>query len=213
MSALGRTSREQVVTRRDPIATTLQALELTNGGTLDARLKQGRDPLARPRRPRPRGPRPPALPGRPRPRPHARRAGRRPRAGRLARHARRGPGPPLGRRHAARIPVDRMTTAVTGRDGRTRCPHRTIAIRDLPSTRPETAEAIHAPTRRDFLKTAGAASLARWHARPPAAPGRRHRPQAGRGEGRRRDRPLDGRRDGPRRDLRPQAAHAVRGRG
>ena len=41
MSALGRTSREQVVTRRDPIATTLQALELTNGGTLDARLKQG----------------------------------------------------------------------------------------------------------------------------------------------------------------------------
>jgi hypothetical protein len=41
MSALGRTSREQVVTHRDPIATTLQALELTNGGTLDARLKQG----------------------------------------------------------------------------------------------------------------------------------------------------------------------------
>ena len=41
MLALGRTSREQVVTRRDPIATTLQALELTNGGTLDARLKEG----------------------------------------------------------------------------------------------------------------------------------------------------------------------------
>jgi Protein of unknown function (DUF1549)/Protein of unknown function (DUF1553) len=41
MAALGRTSREQVVTHRDPIATTLQALELTNGGTLDARLKQG----------------------------------------------------------------------------------------------------------------------------------------------------------------------------
>ena len=41
MLALGRTSREQVVTRRDPIATTLQALELTNGGTLDARLKRG----------------------------------------------------------------------------------------------------------------------------------------------------------------------------
>ena len=41
MLALGRTSREQVVTHRDPIATTLQALEMTNGGTLDARLKQG----------------------------------------------------------------------------------------------------------------------------------------------------------------------------
>ena len=41
MSALGRTSREQVVTRRDPIATTLQALELTNGGTLDTRLANG----------------------------------------------------------------------------------------------------------------------------------------------------------------------------
>jgi hypothetical protein len=41
MSALGRTSREQVVTRRDPIATTLQALELTNGTTLDARLRKG----------------------------------------------------------------------------------------------------------------------------------------------------------------------------
>jgi hypothetical protein len=41
MSAMGRTSREQVVTRRDPIATTLQALELTNGTTLDAKLKKG----------------------------------------------------------------------------------------------------------------------------------------------------------------------------
>ncbi len=59
MSALGRTSREQVVTHRDPIATTLQALELTNGGTLDNRLKlgakhwvdqQGRDPEALARR-------------------------------------------------------------------------------------------------------------------------------------------------------------------
>ena len=59
MSALGRTSREQVVTRRDPIATTLQALELTNGGTLDARLnrgakrwidQQGQDPEALTRR-------------------------------------------------------------------------------------------------------------------------------------------------------------------
>ena len=59
MSALGRTSREQVVTHRDPIATTLQALELTNGGTLDNRLKlgakrwvekQGADPEALARR-------------------------------------------------------------------------------------------------------------------------------------------------------------------
>lgn len=41
LSALGRTSREQVVTRRDPIATTLQALELSNGATLDAKLHRG----------------------------------------------------------------------------------------------------------------------------------------------------------------------------
>ena len=39
--ALGRSSREQVVTHRDGIATTLQALELTNGITLDAKLKAG----------------------------------------------------------------------------------------------------------------------------------------------------------------------------
>ena len=39
--ALGRSSREQVVTRRDSIATTLQALELTNGSTLDEKLKTG----------------------------------------------------------------------------------------------------------------------------------------------------------------------------
>lgn len=39
--ALGRSNREQVVTRRDSIATTLQALELTNGGTLDAILRRG----------------------------------------------------------------------------------------------------------------------------------------------------------------------------
>ena len=41
LAALGRTNREQVVTRRDSIATTLQALELINGATLDARLKTG----------------------------------------------------------------------------------------------------------------------------------------------------------------------------
>lgn len=39
--ALGRPNREQVVTRRDSLATTLQALELTNGSTLDAMLKKG----------------------------------------------------------------------------------------------------------------------------------------------------------------------------
>jgi hypothetical protein len=39
--ALGRPNREQVVTRRDSLATTLQALELTNGSTLDALLKRG----------------------------------------------------------------------------------------------------------------------------------------------------------------------------
>ena len=41
VAALGRTSREQVVTRRDAIATTLQALELTNGSTLADKLRQG----------------------------------------------------------------------------------------------------------------------------------------------------------------------------
>ncbi len=41
IAALGRTSREQVVTRRDSIATTLQALEMSNGSTLDDRLKAG----------------------------------------------------------------------------------------------------------------------------------------------------------------------------
>jgi hypothetical protein len=39
--ALGRPNREQVVTRRDSLATMLQALELTNGTTLDAMLKTG----------------------------------------------------------------------------------------------------------------------------------------------------------------------------
>jgi hypothetical protein len=41
LSALGRSSRAQVVTRRDSAATMLQALELINGATLDAKLKQG----------------------------------------------------------------------------------------------------------------------------------------------------------------------------
>jgi hypothetical protein len=41
LTALGRTSREQVVTRRDSVATTLQSLEMTNGTTLDTALKQG----------------------------------------------------------------------------------------------------------------------------------------------------------------------------
>lgn len=39
--ALGRPQRDQVVTRRDSEATTLQALELTNGQTLDTILKAG----------------------------------------------------------------------------------------------------------------------------------------------------------------------------
>ncbi len=39
--ALGRPSRDQTLTRRESIATTLQALELFNGPTLDERLKSG----------------------------------------------------------------------------------------------------------------------------------------------------------------------------
>ncbi len=45
MAALGRPNREQVVTVRQGVATTLQALELTNGGTLAVRLKQAADKL------------------------------------------------------------------------------------------------------------------------------------------------------------------------
>ncbi|HWC89192.1 MAG TPA: hypothetical protein VG433_06045, partial [Pirellulales bacterium] len=41
LRALGRTNREQVVTRRESIGTTLEALELTNGELLDKLLKQG----------------------------------------------------------------------------------------------------------------------------------------------------------------------------
>ena len=41
LTALGRPIREQVVTRRDSQATTLQLLELTNGKTLDSQLKAG----------------------------------------------------------------------------------------------------------------------------------------------------------------------------
>ena len=39
--ALGRPNREQIVTRRDSLATMLQAMELTNGSTLDKALQQG----------------------------------------------------------------------------------------------------------------------------------------------------------------------------
>jgi hypothetical protein len=39
--ALGRPNREQVVTRRDSLATMLQALELVNGTTLDGILNRG----------------------------------------------------------------------------------------------------------------------------------------------------------------------------
>lgn len=41
MLALGRPNREQVVTSRPGVATTLQAIELTNGGVLDSILRQG----------------------------------------------------------------------------------------------------------------------------------------------------------------------------
>lgn len=41
MTALGRPNREQIVTVRQATATTLQALELTNGGTLAALLNEG----------------------------------------------------------------------------------------------------------------------------------------------------------------------------
>jgi len=41
LTSLGRPNREQVVTVRDSIATTLQALELTNGSELDAHLQSG----------------------------------------------------------------------------------------------------------------------------------------------------------------------------
>ena len=37
--ALGRPNRDQVVTRRESLATTLQAMELTNGATLDKLLR------------------------------------------------------------------------------------------------------------------------------------------------------------------------------
>lgn len=40
-TALGRPNREQVVSQRSPVATTLQALELTNGGTLTSLLHAG----------------------------------------------------------------------------------------------------------------------------------------------------------------------------
>src|SRR5690606_23421529 len=40
-SALGRPNREQVVTRRDSMATPLEALEFTNGEILDRQLQQG----------------------------------------------------------------------------------------------------------------------------------------------------------------------------
>jgi mono/diheme cytochrome c family protein len=43
MTALGRPNREQVVTTRSSAATTLQALELTNGSTLAELLKKGAD--------------------------------------------------------------------------------------------------------------------------------------------------------------------------
>jgi hypothetical protein len=49
MRALGRPLREQVVTRRDSLATLLQALELTNGSRLDGILRQGAERLLKQR--------------------------------------------------------------------------------------------------------------------------------------------------------------------
>src|SRR3954449_6661358 len=46
MTALDRPNREQVMTVRSTAATTLQALELTNGATLDGRLKKMAQKLA-----------------------------------------------------------------------------------------------------------------------------------------------------------------------
>lgn len=46
MAELGRPNREQTVTRRSEAATTLQALELTNGSTLAGILRQGAELLA-----------------------------------------------------------------------------------------------------------------------------------------------------------------------
>jgi mono/diheme cytochrome c family protein len=46
MTALGRPNREQVITTRASAATTLQALELTNGRTLATRIKAGAENLA-----------------------------------------------------------------------------------------------------------------------------------------------------------------------
>ena len=45
MTALGRPNREQVITVRQTTATTLQALELTNGATLAATLRQAADKI------------------------------------------------------------------------------------------------------------------------------------------------------------------------
>jgi hypothetical protein len=46
MVAMGRPNREQVVTDRPSVATTLEALEMTNGGTLAEMLKKGAGKLA-----------------------------------------------------------------------------------------------------------------------------------------------------------------------
>ena len=46
MTALGRPNREQVVTTRSSAATTLQSLELVNGGTLERMLRRGAERLA-----------------------------------------------------------------------------------------------------------------------------------------------------------------------
>ena len=52
MTALGRPNREQLITRRSSAATTLQALELTNGETLMSQLERGAENLIRESAPR-----------------------------------------------------------------------------------------------------------------------------------------------------------------
>ncbi|MBI4657369.1 MAG: DUF1553 domain-containing protein [Verrucomicrobia bacterium] len=47
MVALGRPNREQVITARSSVATTLQALEITNGPTLAQRLQEGAEKVLR----------------------------------------------------------------------------------------------------------------------------------------------------------------------
>ena len=110
--ALGRPDREQVVTRRDSVATTLQALELTNGAALAGMLKKGgKSWLARPEAKSP-DPLVQAIyrAGIGRAADGRREIGR-PRHRGIARGRGGDRRPPLDRDNAARIPVDRLRPA------------------------------------------------------------------------------------------------------